>query len=313
MACAAHVVMRSLEEALVDKDAPVWDDESAEGSSAKLPYNVEDIELPGPTRPIVRKFATAHVLKSGVLGRVDRTGFVEWSGTRLGAVMLSRISSAVKGRSVIEFGCGTGLLSAAAAALEARVAVPTDADPEAAVVAVHNARSQNQQTIVCGHRLIWGDAGDEEALVNAHGRFDLGVAAEVLYIFRSDPADANIEDKCASLLLCAGRLLSEKGVLLIVYKPRYPGMGPSIRRAAARVGWSMVPISRDHVLASRYDGEPRATGHGRIVAFAPTAAALDSFLADTGLRLADPSDEEDHVEIESEESFFAGLAGAVDD
>ena len=75
----------------------------------------------------------------------------------------------------------------------------------------------------------------------------------------------------------------------------------------------MAPLDRDHVLARRSESEPRALGHGRLVAFARTEEVLREFLADTGLRIAPSSDEKDFSDEEDEQTFLSGFANAVDE
>ena len=147
-----------------------------------------------------------------------------------------------------------------------------------------------------GHTLKWGDENDERTLLEGHqGGFDLAVAAEVFYICRGE--DSTIEEKAVILIECVGRLLrphecgsSKPAVLLVVYRPRYPDMGPSIRRAAERVGWAMAPIDQAHVFASAPESGDFASGSGRLLAFARYQHDLEKFFRDTGLKVADSTD-----------------------
>ena len=96
------------------------------------------------------------------------------------------------------------------------------------------------------------------------GRFDLAVAGEVLYIFRA--SDTSVFESAVQLFRTAAFLLNGDGddtrcacggedaakrdgagcagVLCFVYTPRYRGMGPAIRRAAAECGLAFRTVNR---------------------------------------------------------------------
>lgn len=208
--CDAQVPQR----ALVDLVAAAAAEEES--------FYFEDIPLL-PGGPTVRDFATLRRSADGgsaVTGSTDKTGLVDWSSSRLLATVLARIANPfVDGRSVVEFGCGTGLLAASALQLGASFVAATDASADTVVVAQRNCRAQCGDVTAeriadaepsaagstraaaasacgdraaasscggryCGHVLRWGAAADEAAVLRNHGHLDIGVASEVFYIFK---------------------------------------------------------------------------------------------------------------------------------
>lgn len=340
MTCASQVSLPSLE-LLLAPSSPntAWDD----SDSAPL-YVTEDIQLfPDseqsnnldgpetiPRQVTITRFASARVLRSGVFGTEDRTGYIAWSSTNLGASLLAKLAPHVRGRKVIELGCGTGLLSATAARLGASLVIPTDGDPGAAAVAVHNARAQlsesDSSTTVCGHQLYWSDTAASDAILASHGPLDLAVAAETFYIFTRGTLDLTIEDMATELLSCVKRVLRPSfcalcfpdhsptngprqlpPAFLVVYHPRIRGMAPSIRRAASNCNLSVSPLSRAHKTGP-------LPGSGRLVLFTRCDHDLETFIEMSGVVKGGKEEEEDWDEDkETEEGFLSALGGAVDD
>ncbi|MCX5829961.1 MAG: tRNA (adenine(22)-N(1))-methyltransferase TrmK [Deltaproteobacteria bacterium] len=86
------------------------------------------------------------------------------------SIELARLLDVQPGESVLDLGCGSGLLSIAAAKLGARQVIATDVDPSALAAARHNARINGLESRIELRSGSWFDAVGEEE------RFDVIVA-----------------------------------------------------------------------------------------------------------------------------------------
>ncbi|HEY5497280.1 MAG TPA: tRNA (adenine(22)-N(1))-methyltransferase TrmK, partial [Syntrophales bacterium] len=86
------------------------------------------------------------------------------------SIELARLLDVQPGDSVLDLGCGSGLLSIAAAKLEARQVIATDVDPSALAAARHNARINGLESRIELRAGSWFEAVQEEE------RFDVIVA-----------------------------------------------------------------------------------------------------------------------------------------
>lgn len=176
--------------------------------------------------------------------------------------------------------------------------------------------------------LRWGE--DDTAFVATHGTFHAVIASEVLYIHwvrychmyaalcdpRIPPQDDDVAMSAVALsfLTTAAALLwpttpsssslpceddsTDGGIILFVYTPRYRGMGPAIRAAAAALSLHMCTLHRSCVV----NEEQAATGKFfslRTVVLSRCASSLRGFVCD--LPSGTASDEEDWFNGEEEE------------
>lgn len=86
------------------------------------------------------------------------------------SIELARLLDVQPGESVLDLGCGSGLLSVAAARLGARQVIATDVDPSALAAARHNARINGLESRIELREGSWFEAVGEEE------RFDVIVA-----------------------------------------------------------------------------------------------------------------------------------------
>ena len=104
-----------------------------------------------------------------------------WPATQALARVLAHAPSIVKGKRVLELGCGLGAVGLAAASSQAREVVLTDADEAvlecAAEAAVTTGLDRNVRTRV----FDWADSSQVEELVENDEPYDLILAADVLY------------------------------------------------------------------------------------------------------------------------------------
>lgn len=116
-----------------------------------------------------------------------------WAELWASGVALAREVAAapLRGRRVVELGCGLGLPSVAAALAGAATVLATDWSPEAVAAAARNA-ALNGVTV----RAAVVDWRDAEALV-AEGPFDLVLAADVLYEARNAEPLGGLLDRLA--------------------------------------------------------------------------------------------------------------------
>lgn len=107
-----------------------------------------------------------------------------WSGSRSLASFLASQESIVRGKSVVEVGCGAALPGLAAAALGAREVVLSDYPSEALQKVVETNVNENkrkgnlpQEVSVEARGLAWG----EEVPEDLQGRFDVVIASECIW------------------------------------------------------------------------------------------------------------------------------------
>lgn len=99
-------------------------------------------------------------------------------------------------------------------------------------------------------------------------------------------------------------------MLLVVYRPRYDGMAPALRRAAAAAGWAIAPLNTYSVM-SQAQRDNISFSRTRLVAFARSDAELAAFMSASGLRAADASEEADWSEpADTPTGLLEALAGA---
>jgi predicted nicotinamide N-methyase len=127
-----------------------------------------------------------------------------WDQLWPGGIALARKLCAepelVRGRSVLEFGAGIGLLSCAAARSGAAAVLATDIVPEALAFAAQSARDNSLQLTTCE----WGWEDDPPAVVSQAAPFDAVLLPDVMY------DDAAVE----RLGVLAPRLVAPDGLLM---------------------------------------------------------------------------------------------------
>ena len=129
------------------------------------------ISRPPPCHPLCDAADDASRGDPDACGDSDWTRGAIWPGGELLASFLT--PALVRGRRVLELGCGTGIAGLAAADLGAAEIVLTDAEIDGAVA---NAARHGAQIAV--RTLAWGDA---DALAALRPPFDLVLAADVVY------------------------------------------------------------------------------------------------------------------------------------
>ena len=129
------------------------------------------ISRPPPCHPLCDAAADASHGDPSACGDSDWTRGAIWPGGELLASFLT--PALVRGRRVLELGCGTGIAGLAAADLGAAEVVLTDAEIDGAVA---NAARHSAEIAV--RTLAWGDAA---ALAALRPPFDLVLAADVVY------------------------------------------------------------------------------------------------------------------------------------
>ena len=167
--------------------------------------------------------------------------------------------------------------------------------------------------------------------------FDVVLASEVFYLHRA--SSVGIEEQAAALLACAARLLGGSagcphgsssrgrrgeaeaeaevplgtevapppapsppeacGVLLLVYAPRYRGMGAAVRAGARAAGCAMTALRREDMQSAEQAASLRF-GTTRALAASACGACLEAWMAHEGLRESDAGDEEEHDEAEED-------------
>ena len=185
----------------------------------ELPWVMREVEIGG------RMWRVETVEDQGALlaaseGRAQFPfGLMLWESAVALAAEFAARPEWVRGRSVLELGCGVGLAGVVAAALSARV-VQTDHDP-AALEAARRTGELN------GVRDVRVEAADWHAWNDA-AAFDLIIAADVIY----DAADHQ------ALLDVMDRALAPGGRALLA-DPGREAQGEFIARAG-REGWRVV-------------------------------------------------------------------------
>jgi len=92
------------------------------------------------------------------------------------SIDLAKILDVKAGESVLDLGCGTGLLSIAAAKMGARRVVATDLDPQALETTASNARASGVEEQIEVRAGSWYDALGQVADVGKGGRFEVIMA-----------------------------------------------------------------------------------------------------------------------------------------
>ena len=159
----------------------------------------------------------------------DWTRGAIWPG---GELLASFLTPALRGRRVLELGCGTGIAGLAAADLGAAEIVLTDAEIDGAIA---NAARHSAEIAV--RTLAWGDAA---ALAALRPPFDLVLAADVVY-----PASDGAIGPLLATLSGAG------GLALVAYVEREAAT--TARLHAALCGLRACLPPRPHGAAPRVD------------------------------------------------------------
>mmetsp|Transcript_14042 Transcript_14042/g.41844 ORF Transcript_14042/g.41844 Transcript_14042/m.41844 type:complete len:268 (-) Transcript_14042:15-818(-) len=142
----------------------------------------------------------------------DRTGTYAWPGGVALARYLASAPATVKGRRVLELGCGTGAAGIMASWLGAREVLLTDGSP----AVLENTRRNVKRNVKSGTRIArlrWGYA--EDIAKAAPGSWDLVIAAEVAYQRETLPA----------FLETVAALLAPEGRALVVMSPELADNG----------------------------------------------------------------------------------------
>ena len=265
--------------------------------------------------------------REGLVGEsTDVTGLYGWHAGHLLAELLASRAALVRDTSVLELGCGTGLLGSVCCALGASRVCLTDAAAAVLQQAEANARSAGGagcRTSVSCAQLEWGDVAAEAALLGRPAAFfNLALAAEVLYHHRQG-GGGSIEEQAAALVGCAGRMLAGAagctraggtggracGVLLLCYTPRYSGgMGAAVRRGAESAGATLFTLRRDEVQDASMAASLRF-GRTRLAAASQCSGCLKAWMASAALTPGgiDDDDVEECGEWESAQDVLAGV------
>ena len=119
----------------------------------------------------------------------------------------------VRGKRVIELGCGPGLLSVVSALLGADDVLATDGDAELLPLVMRNVErnveDEAARARVAARAFLWGD----EAVLGSVGKFDVVLAADV--------AAVPYEDAYEQLVLSLKALVAEGGQVLLAYQRRH--------------------------------------------------------------------------------------------
>jgi len=140
----------------------------------------------------------------------------------------------IRGKSVLELGCGLGLLGLVAAKCNARTVVLTDL-PHCLPLVFQNLKingyatsanleaKSNQETNIHVQKLYWGDPCDMAAVQRLENTFDLVILSEVFHW----PGLDILEDDTRIPLLNTLLALTHVGsVVLLAYKHRVPLLFP---------------------------------------------------------------------------------------
>ena len=167
----------------------------------------------------------------------DWTRGAIWPGGELLASFLT--PALVRGRRVLELGCGTGLPGIVAARLGASRLVLTDGTAEVLARAKQNAASNLKDVPWAAQQLNFGEVTPEDLA----GKFDVLIASDVLYQ----------SSGWRPLAQTAGELLAPNGVLLVAEA------GHETSPADATLGGFRV-VAEGSGLA--FDEEPETLGEG---------------------------------------------------
>ena len=197
----------------------------------------------------------------------DATGTVTWCTARLLAAAVARAPDgpeplAVRGRSVLELGAGTGELSLALARAGARAVVATDLPQRVPTIAATLARARVRE--LAAHRVVarplpFGDVAAARALRAELGQLDAVVASEVLYwpsltFFDED----TLEPLVATLLALCGAD-EWRCPAVIIYKQREAGREARFVALSRAAGFEVREIClMPPLTAARSDGDSAA-------------------------------------------------------
>ena len=159
----------------------------------------------GRTMVITQAFGAARGSAKDDADAGDRTGTYAWPGGVALARYLVGAPATVRGRRVLELGCGTGAAGIMAKWLGARKVLLTDGSPAVLKNTAINVR-RNARGGTAVSRLRWG-YGDDIARAGRK-QWDLVIAAEVGYQRETLPA---LLDTIAALLADDGRALLQPG------------------------------------------------------------------------------------------------------
>ena len=208
----------------------------------------------------------------------DETGSSLWPSSVALIAVLERYPDMVRGKTVLELGCGLGLASLAALKLGARLVYATDGSVTTVELASHNVLSNaNQQELTSDFRagfsagvLRWGNEYDMERALAVTGGlgFDIIIGVDVLYgnkgslhpnlygfanLFRS-PAGQKLlnrgqqdEFSFGDLITTWNTLAHSGSVLLLVTEARTEGLSDGMASAlrSATAGDQTVEVSDD--------------------------------------------------------------------
>ena len=184
----------------------------------------------------------------------DPTGMQAWGLARTLSAFVVERQAAFEGASVLEFGCGQGMVGIVAAHFAAQV-VLTDYEPSVLALASLNAAAaaesslkQLQRPAPAVRRLVWtSNAGDPtdlgttaEATGAGLGRFDVLLGSELLYH----------ETDIDALLKTMERHLSPNGVSIMAFHVRLYGLVADLKAAALSENMALVFADIDSVAPS---------------------------------------------------------------
>lgn len=171
-------------------------------------------------------------------------------GTRLGfgasvydasvllALFLETNRQLVRGRRVLELGCGPGLAGIAAAVAGASRVLLTDGDDDSVALAQHNAEL-NELAATCGaRRYLWGDALPADAVEGEEMAFDVVLGADIVACPYVEAFEA--------LLTSLRGLVRGDTLLLLAYKRRHGSESAFFAQMEKEFEVEEVPVSELH-------------------------------------------------------------------
>ncbi|CAI5742796.1 unnamed protein product [Peronospora destructor] len=120
----------------------------------------------------------------------------------------------VKGKRIIELGCGPGLVGIVAAHLEPRSIVITDGDPASVALTQRNIEVNNLSEEICtAEKYLWGDLNHHLVpTTGSRSHYDVILGADIV----ACPYDSAFE----ALMKSLGELAGSETLVLLAYKKR---------------------------------------------------------------------------------------------